>query len=169
MLQLAKCSASSDALINDMRRTFKTRIDPAEILLKVSTRYLLVGKCDNRFAGLAKFLPTKVVYAFEHPTHRQVEMHMAYKDMIGVRTQPATAPGAAGELRFRIGPHSRILRVSTITQIRVMTCGSALRQPPILQASWEGIRRHPRSRTRSIIMCRQLAKQFRTSPSLRCV
>lgn len=103
MLQLAKCSASSDALINDMRRTFKTRIDPAEILLKVSTRYLLVGKCDNRFAGLAKFLPTKVVYAFEHPTHRQVEMHMAYKDMIGVRTQPATAPGAAGELRFRIG------------------------------------------------------------------
>ena len=84
-----------------MRRTFKTRIDPAEILLKVSTRYLLVGKCDNRFAGLAKFLPTKVVYAFEHPTHRQVEMHMAYKDMIGVRTQD-------GSLR-RVVAHVRAL------------------------------------------------------------
>ena len=103
--QLARLSASSDALISDMRKTFKSRVAQSDLLLRLSTRYLLVGRCDSRFAGVAKFLPTKVVYAFEHPTHRHVEMHMAYKDMRGVRVQPATVPAAEGELRFRIdGP-----------------------------------------------------------------
>ena len=86
-----------------------------DLLLQLNTRYLLVGTCDSQCSGLAKFLPEKVIYAFEHPTHRQVEMHMAYKDMVGVRMQPASAPplsrggrrsgggGAQLELRFRIG------------------------------------------------------------------
>ena len=111
-LALQSSFTSSDALIRDMRATFKSRFDKSEQLLQLSTRYLLVGSCGSRCAGCAKFLPTKVIYAFEHPTHRQVEMHMAYKDMAGVRLQPATAPaagrgGSAGagrllELRFRI-------------------------------------------------------------------
>lgn len=95
-----------------MRSIGQPRIDRAQLLLQLSTRYLLVGRCDNRCAGVARFLPTKVVYSFEHPHHRQVEMHMAYADMLGVRTQPCTAASltanasgkaAAGELRFRIG------------------------------------------------------------------
>jgi hypothetical protein len=113
--QLARCNASSDALIHDMRKSFSSRVDQKELLLQLSTRYLLVGKCDSRFAGVAKFLPTKVVYAFEHPHHRSVEMHMSYKDMLSVcthdRPKPSSAQGgrgggggapASGELRFRI-------------------------------------------------------------------
>ena len=123
--QLAKCSASSDALIQSMRKTITSRFDRSEVLLRLNTRYLLVGTCDSRFVGVAHFLPSKVVYAFEHPLHRQVEMHMAYADMLGVRLQPPSSGGAraaaAGnaiggtsgggssnraadlELRFRIG------------------------------------------------------------------
>jgi hypothetical protein len=93
--QLARCSASSDTLIRDMRK-IQTRFDRSEVVLKLSTRYLLVGTCDSRFAGLAHFLPTKVVYAFEHPQHRHVEMHMRYEDMLGVRLQPASTGGANG-------------------------------------------------------------------------
>ena len=119
--ELAKWSASSDNLMADMRKTFGSRFDRSEVLLQLSTRYLLVGKCDSRFAGVARFLPTKVIYSFEHPQHRHVEMHMSYADMVGVRTQPATlhrrsgvaaggtassgSGAGAGELRFRInGP-----------------------------------------------------------------
>ena len=96
-----------------MKASFKSRVDQSDVLLQLSTRYLLVGTCGSRCAGVAKFLPHKVLYSFEHPTHRQVEMHMSYKDMIGVRMQPATAPvagrgssakgGRLFELRFRIG------------------------------------------------------------------
>lgn len=125
--QLARCSASSDALIRDVRK-IQTRFDRSEVILKLSTRYLLVGKCDSRFAGIAHFLPTKVVYAFEHPIHRHVEMHMRYQDMLGVRLQGVSSGGsncggvgggrattagvtigaggggpAQNELRFRIG------------------------------------------------------------------
>ena len=130
-LALQRSRTASDALIADMKSTFKSRVDKSDVLLQLSTRYLLVGRCDSRFSGTAKFTPSKVIYAFEHPTHRQGEMHMAYCDMIGVRTQPSTAPpmgrgcsrtaassagGAGGatseqrpqtakstELRFRIG------------------------------------------------------------------
>ena len=98
--QLAKCSASTDALISSMR-SIQTRFDRAEVVLQLSTRYLLVGKCDSRFAGIAHFLPTKVVYAFEHPIHRNVEMHMAYADMAGVRLQPASSKGSGAQLEFR--------------------------------------------------------------------
>ena len=117
--QLAKLSASSDSLIRDMRKTINSRFDRTEVVLQLNTRYLLVGKCDSRFAGIAHFLPTKVVYAFEHPLHRHVEMHMAYADMLGVRLQPPSVGAAGGarvaagvtiasgaaplELRFRIG------------------------------------------------------------------
>lgn len=111
-MALQNSSDSSDALIRDMKATFKSRIDKSEQLLQLSTRYLLVGTCGSRFAGTAKFLPQMVVYSFEHPIHRQVEMHMHYKDMVGVRLQAASAPAAgrgnsagAGrllELRFRI-------------------------------------------------------------------
>ena len=103
LLQLARCNASSDALLDSMRRTFAPRYDRSELILQLSTRYLLVGTCDSRFAGVARFLPTKVIYAFEHPQHRQVEMHMAYKDMLSVRTHEA-GPNSryGGELRFRI-------------------------------------------------------------------
>ena len=96
-----------------MKATFKSRVDKADLLLQLNTRYLFVGTCDSHCSGLAKFLPDKVIYAFEHPTHRVVEMHMAYKDMVGVRMQPASAPpfsrsgrrsgGGQLELRFRIG------------------------------------------------------------------
>lgn len=113
-LALQQHLSKSDALVNDMKATFKSHFDKSEVLLQLSTRYLLVGRCDSRFVGTAKFLPTKVIYSFEHPIHRQVEMHMAYKDMLGVAMQPASAPavgrgtsaGARGrllEFRFRIG------------------------------------------------------------------
>lgn len=88
--QLAKCSASSDNLMADMRKAFVSRFDRSDVLLQLSTRYLLVGRCDSRFAGVAHFLPSKVIYVFEHPQHRHVEMHMAYADMDGVRMQAAT-------------------------------------------------------------------------------
>lgn len=106
MQALQRSCTSSDSLIQDLKSTFKSRYDAADVLLQTSTRYLHVGRCDSRFSGVAKFLPSKVIYSFEHPTHRQVEMHMAYKDMTGVRMQPAAAPAGARsplELRFRIG------------------------------------------------------------------
>lgn len=99
--QLAAISASSDALLGDMRKTFKSRFDRSGLLLELSTRYLLVGTCDSRFSGTARFDGDEVVYAFEHPTHRHVEMHMRYADMAGVRASPAAA-GRGPELRFRI-------------------------------------------------------------------
>ena len=99
--QLARSIASSDKLMDEMRQMSK-RVDPAELLLQVPTRYLLVGTCDSRFAGVAKFLPTKIVYAFEHPEHRKVEMHMAYEHMRGVLPRLGGGGGAPGELRFRI-------------------------------------------------------------------
>ena len=111
-MALQSSCKTSDALINDMKATFNARFDKSEQQLFLWTRYLLVGKCGSRLAGRAKFLSAKVIYSFEHPIHRQVEMHMAYKDMVGVRLQPSTAPavgrgGSAGhgrllELRFRI-------------------------------------------------------------------
>lgn len=105
--QLARSMASSDKLMQEVL-SMSSRADRSELLLQLPTRYLLVGTCDCRFAGVAKFLPTKVIYAFEHPVHRHVEMHMAYDHMVGVRPRPAggasrsggVAPG--GELRFRI-------------------------------------------------------------------
>ena len=86
----------------DMRKTFAPRVDRSQLLLEpMATRYLLVGTCETRFAGIAKFLPDKVIYAFEHPTHRHVEMHMAYADMLNART--SNAKGGGGEFCFRIG------------------------------------------------------------------
>ena len=112
-LALQQHRNKSDALVNDMKATFKSRVDKSEVLLQLNTRYLLVGRCGSRCAGVAKFLHNKVIYSFEHPLHRQVEMHMAYEHMLGVAMQPATAPAAgrgasagAGrllEFRFRIG------------------------------------------------------------------
>jgi hypothetical protein len=104
---LSQCRTNSDLLISDMRKTFAPRVDRSQLLLQVTTRYLLVGTCGSRFAGVAKFMPDKVIYAFEHPTERKVEMHMSYSDMLGVRMLSAPSTGTriacAGELRFRIG------------------------------------------------------------------
>ena len=102
--QLAKCQADSNALISSMQGTFKSRFDRSDVLLQLTTKYLLVGRCDNRFAGVARFSAQEVVYAFEHPHHRQVEMHMRYADMIDVRTvNQLGSRVSAPELRFRIG------------------------------------------------------------------
>ncbi len=78
-----------------MRKTFKSRFDRSDVVLQVPTRYLQVGTCGNRFSGVARFEPSEVIYCFDHPQHRQVEMHMRYKDMEGV-----SADGP--ELRFRV-------------------------------------------------------------------
>ena len=106
--QLAACSASSDTIIADMKKTFKSRFDREGLLLEVPTRYLHVGRCESQFGGIARFFSHEVVYAFEHPHHRHVEMHMRYADM----AQPSTAPMGRGvgrgrgrgapEFRFRI-------------------------------------------------------------------
>lgn len=42
-----------------------------------------------------------MTYAFEHPHHRHVEMHMRYADMLNPRL--VSGAGAAPELQFRIG------------------------------------------------------------------
>ena len=91
-----------------MKKTFKSRFDREGLLLEVPTRYLHVGRCESQFGGIARFFGHEVVYAFEHPHHRHVEMHMRYADM----AQPSTAPMGRGvgrgrgrgapEFRFRI-------------------------------------------------------------------
>ena len=83
--QLAACSASSDTIIADMKKTFKSRFDREGLLLEVPTRYLHVGRCESQFGGIARFFGHEVVYAFEHPHHRHVEMHMRYADMLQPR------------------------------------------------------------------------------------
>lgn len=77
---------------------------------QVTTRYLMVGRCDSRFAGVARFLHDEVahsltyrvapncirtrspgwqvVYAFDHPQHRHVEMHMRCVGMVLTGVQP---------------------------------------------------------------------------------
>ena len=85
-----------------MEKTFKSRHNREGMLLQLRTRYLHVGRCDNRFPGTARFFPTEVVYAFDHPVHRKVEMHMKYADML----HPRTSDGARRDslsFRFRIG------------------------------------------------------------------
>lgn len=107
--QLAQIQSSSNSLISSMQSTFKSRFDRSEMLLQLSTRYLLVGRCDSPFAGTARFLPTEVVYAFHHPQHRAVEMHMRYRDMVRVRVSTdnervlaSRGASSVAELRFRI-------------------------------------------------------------------
>ena len=99
--------ADSSTFISSLQTTFKSRHDRSDLLLELSTSYLLVGLCDSRFAGKAHFHGQKVVYSFEHPVHRQVVMHMRYADMLNVRTAErgggsAAARPSAPELRFRI-------------------------------------------------------------------
>eukprot|EP00967_Tisochrysis_lutea_P108890 scaffold168919_cov34-Tisochrysis_lutea.AAC.2 len=67
------------------------------MLLTLTTRSLQVGTCQHRFAGTARFFKAHVVYAFDHPRHRQVEMHMKYEDM----TSPAAEAGGKS-FTFRI-------------------------------------------------------------------
>ena len=98
--QMARSVSSSEDLLRRMRSTFARRFDPSELLLQLPTRHLLVGKCKSQHAGTAKFLTHKVIYAFEHPVHRHVEMHMAYSDMVNVRVLLQGATG--GQLCFRI-------------------------------------------------------------------
>lgn len=104
---LAKWSASSDTLLADLRKTFAPRVDRTQLLLQLATRYLLVGTCDSQFgSGVAKFLPEKVIYSFEHPLHRHVEMHMSYEHMLNARAHRSGGSGGSGgsrEFRFRIG------------------------------------------------------------------
>lgn len=96
--QLAQCQANSASLITEMNSTFKSRRDRSGMLLTLTTRSLRVGTCAHRFAGTARFFETHVVYAFDHPRHRQVEMQMWYRDM--------ASPAAAGGTTFSF----RILR-----------------------------------------------------------
>jgi len=79
--QLAQSQAKSSSLISEMNATFKSRRDRSGMLLILTTRALQVGTCEHRFAGTARFFEAHVVYAFDHPRHRQVEMHMRYEDM----------------------------------------------------------------------------------------
>ncbi|KAL1510561.1 hypothetical protein AB1Y20_006862 [Prymnesium parvum] len=100
---LAKCQEDSDKLMSALHTTFKSRYDRGDLLLEVRTKYLLVGTCDSRFAGVARFHHDEVVYRFEHPIHRQVEMHMRYADMLAVRTAWSGMNGSrTPELCFRI-------------------------------------------------------------------
>lgn len=98
--KLAQCQANSDSLISDMQSTFKSRFDRSGLLLQVQSKHLHVGRCDSQFAGTARFMGEELVYKFEHPHHRQVEMHMKYADMHHPRLQ--TSPAGVPELRFRI-------------------------------------------------------------------
>lgn len=95
--QLAQCQANSASLISEMNSTFKSRRDRSGMLLSLTTRSLRVGTCAHRFAGTARFFDTHVVYAFDHPRHRQVEMQMWYRDM----ASPAAAGGGT-TFSFRI-------------------------------------------------------------------
>ena len=74
---------------------------PLDLLLQLPAKHLHVGRCDSQFAGNAKFFADVLVYSFEHPQHRQVEMQMRYADML--RPRVATSPSGVVELRFRIG------------------------------------------------------------------
>jgi hypothetical protein len=95
--QLAQCQANSASLISEMNSTFKSRRDRSDMLLTLTTRSLRVGTCAHRFAGTARFFDTHVVYAFDHPRHRQVEMQMWYRDM----ASPA-APTGGTTFSFRV-------------------------------------------------------------------
>ena len=86
--QLAQCQASTDALINDINSTFKSRYDRTGLLLVLPARHLHVGRCGSQFAGTARFFDGLVTYAFEHPHHRHVEMQMRYEDMLRPRLGP---------------------------------------------------------------------------------
>lgn len=96
----------SNRLISSMRTTFKSRHDRSDVLLTLSTKYLLVGTCEQRFSGTARFYQHEVVYSFDHPVHRQVEMHMKYIDMDSIRVQnnssTVSTVGRNPELCFKI-------------------------------------------------------------------
>lgn len=106
-IEAACLQDTSNSLISSMNATFKSRFDRTDLLLEVPTRYLLVGTCDSMLAGMARFHREEVVYSFNHPLHRQVEMHMKYADMAAVRIdlcglKRSSSHPPAPELRFRI-------------------------------------------------------------------
>lgn len=106
--------ANSSSLVNEMQNTFKSSHAPGSQLLQLRTRCLKVGRCGNEFAGVARFYPTEVVYTFDHPIHRKVEMHMRYGDMIEprlMRTRAGSSSGSGGgrgERRFSFRINKRL-------------------------------------------------------------
>ncbi len=82
-----------------MNSTFKSRHDRSGLLLSLTTRSLTVGSCGDRYAGTARFFDEKLVYAFEHPRHGKIEMHMSYADMSSISS---SAGARASEFVFRI-------------------------------------------------------------------
>merc|ERR1711924_211492 len=69
--QLHHCQSNSDNLIADLRQALRShKPAPKELLLTLRTRSLRVGRCTDHFPGVARFYPTLLVYAFDHPVHR---------------------------------------------------------------------------------------------------
>eukprot|EP00743_Colponemidia_sp_Colp-15_P006265 GILK01006741.1.p1 GENE.GILK01006741.1~~GILK01006741.1.p1 ORF type:complete len:254 (+),score=25.07 GILK01006741.1:61-822(+) len=108
--QLARVGQEADALTNQLKQKNGLTSSPSSsssssffspsssTILELPCRDFVVGKTRSNFPCTVKFFSDRVVYVFQHPTQKRIDMEMYYRDMEDVKCSDKLRTW-----RFRIG------------------------------------------------------------------